>query len=343
MVTRHLYETSAVAAQFIHSIINREFLIAAQCARELSISDMNELLFRLLTFVWILSDPINIYEKRLYNMFQTHNIDGFLCVLFEYAPISILPDIQKTPGIFCTPPAPPAHLTLSPPESWTKRPIGWTPTQCALLWRTIQTALAKKQSDRAYRLCAQLIDNNKLSLENLMVALGLNVCFTEILATSVYTPFTHRILKHAFAILVTDENQSVCINGCIKTGVEAWRSKKNIGGCLGRLFSISPDAIHAWHVRPKPFERLCGSPTLIARDDACVYWENICKKYGVTVSENNELCIETNEEEFYKTCFPNDIPDEWSESEKKKSHGMEIQNTISEKNPWQVSFLLCWS
>jgi hypothetical protein len=336
MLTKNLYESSGVAAQFIFSIMNREFDIAAMCANEFIQSGCDELLQKLLVFVWMLCDPNNSYEKSFYTLYLSHNSKGFIECLFNYLEqtddLREVPDIARKPGIFTC--VPPTH-DCSPTDyelQWFYKPQGWTNVQCRLFENSVRNSLARKQFDRAYRLSAQLLDSNKIALEHFLKSLGLNRHFTELLTLSVYGPMTHRILMHSYSILTCD----AAISMENHNAMNAWRSS-------GRCFAISGSALEKWHVRSKPLERLCGSPVLVAEEDVCPYLEKACKSHGVRiVSENKELYIETQEEEFYKKYFPNDIPDEWSENEKKKSHGIEV-HTTGEKNPWQVSFLLCWA
>jgi hypothetical protein len=44
-------------------------------------------------------------------------------------------------------------------------------------------------------------------------------------------------------------------------------------------------------------------------------------------------------EQFYDTYFPDDIPDEWSNEERKKSHGI-VPEESSMENIWRPAFLL---
>jgi len=54
----------------------------------------------------------------------------------------------------------------------------------------------------------------------------------------------------------------------------------------------------------------------------CPFWEEAISEYG-TIQENGEIQWNSDESmiAFYDTYFPDDIPDEWTRSEKEKSHG----------------------
>ena len=62
----------------------------------------------------------------------------------------------------------------------------------------------------------------------------------------------------------------------------------------------------------------------------------------MTQKESELVCKdEEKEDPFYSACFPKDIPDEWSEEERAKSHGIRLASLSP--NPWVTAFVLCWS
>jgi len=53
----------------------------------------------------------------------------------------------------------------------------------------------------------------------------------------------------------------------------------------------------------------------------CPFWEEAIADYGVIVNGHIQWRSEDDMEAFYEHYFPDDIPDEWTKEEKRKSHG----------------------
>lgn len=329
MPTRHLYEIQAVGAQLLYALFNGKHRLAIHAARELEESELSDLLFKLLTFAWILQDPESHQEYHRYSLFETQNTKQLLFSLLSDTPYE-LPEIPKIYEL-----SHPSEGTKHPCPSWTKLPDGYSDLEAGRLYWAVKRSLEKKHHDRAYRLSLPLLQHNTLSLANLIESFGISTHFSELLTTSVFAPFSQRILKHAFAILAS--NKSIPE---IKYPVaeREWNSCK-----IGRTFAIDPMALAVWHVRSKPIERLVGPPTLIFDEDTSPYWSRIIADTGAKLVDD-DILFETEEaqESFYSKQFPNDIPDEWSDAERMKSHGISVPTT-PKKNPWQVGFLLCWA
>lgn len=101
----------------------------------------------------------------------------------------------------------------------------------------------------------------------------------------------------------------------------------------GRSFAISAQALALWNVPSPPLSFCRGAPTWVLDAKASPFWKNLVKKHGVDEGLNGRTPEST--EAFYAEGFPNDIPDEWSEKERSKSHGLCVR---FEENPWRGFF-----
>lgn len=335
MPTRHLYETQAVCAQLLYSLFNGQTRLAIHAARELVDSELNDLLFKILTFAWMLQDPGHRDEYHRYKLFEAQNTKNLLFSLLSERACE-LPEIPKSYDL-----PHPTEDTKLPCASWTQLPRGYTPLEAGRLYWAIFRSLEKKHHDRAYRLSLQLLQSNTLSLVNLLESFGIARQFSELLTTSVFAPFSQRILQHAFAIAAAAASAAQATIE-YPAAERTWRAKP-VGGTAGRTFSIDPSALAMWHVRPKSIDRLIGMPTLVFDETACPYWSRIIADTGATLADDDILFETPDAQEiFYSQQFPNDIPDEWSREERQKSHGISVP-AAAKKNPWQVAFLLCWA
>jgi len=104
---------------------------------------------------------------------------------------------------------------------------------------------------------------------------------------------------------------------------------------------ISVHGCTTWSVRAPPITDLLGSPVCIVNNPT-TFWKHVVTKYslkteGDRITLPDEVC-----EEFYETSFPSDIPDEWSDAERAKSHGFVVP-VAGACNPWISAFLQCWA
>jgi hypothetical protein len=76
-----------------------------------------------------------------------------------------------------------------------------------------------------------------------------------------------------------------------------------------------------------------GAPTWVLDAEASPFWKDLLKKHGVDEQLNGRTAEAT--EAFYGEGFPNDIPDEWSDKERGKSHGLCVRFV---ENPWRGFF-----
>jgi hypothetical protein len=144
-----------------------------------------------------------------------------------------------------------------------------------------------------------------------LISIGIHKSFlSEIQATS-YKPLESRILFHACGALLAYESVAALAPPFVKEGF----------GKKGRTFTILEEACSMWQVKRLSANHLRGDPH---------------KHLPLPEFQTMDQEIE-----FYNIHFPDDIPDEWSDSEISKSHAVENLAVGSFKNPWRVAFLDC--
>jgi len=333
MATRNLYHVEDVAATLLYAIQTNQFLLSTQTFQELKDSEEGDLLHRLLTLAWILADPNHPRQAERATAFAASDSRALLGWLI--VPEKGEKTLPPLPESFAAEPPPRilvGHEAPPPPSTWRIRPKGWTEAQTGVLWRAVQDTIRRKVWTRAAELCAPLLDGNTRSVASLLLAMGVPLPLTDLLETTIFAPLATRILQHAFAVLARHTSLAD-----VSTPPTSLRTQSS-----PRAFALPIEALSLWRRPSRPLSNLLGSPTWVAEEDATQYWLQACARYGVTKQEEDLVCEdEEKEDPFYSTCFPKDIPDEWSEEERAKSHGIRI--TSLSPNPWVTAFVLCWS
>jgi hypothetical protein len=139
--------------------------------------------------------------------------------------------------------------------------------------------------------------------------IGLHKAYLDARDITVYKPLEERILLHACA--------SFLAYPVIAPPTNPWR--RHPPGKKGRTFAVHREATAFWGIKPSKPEELRGDP------------------HKLIIKPLFEL--QDHEIEFYKTQFPDDIPDEWSDEEIGKSHF--VYESESVKNPWRIAFFDC--
>jgi hypothetical protein len=138
--------------------------------------------------------------------------------------------------------------------------------------------------------------------------IGLHSAYLYAQAATVYKPLEERILLHGCASLLAYP--------AVAPSAKPWALFPP--GKKARTFQISHDACTFWGVKPSTPAELRGDPHKLINKP-------------LFESQDHEI-------EFYKTHFPDDIPDEWSDEEIGKSH---FVCETAAKNPWRIAFLDC--
>ena len=329
MTTKHLYSLDAVQATLLYSLQIGDSTLTVQCSKELIDSGESDLLWKTLTLAWLLQPPNHPNQYSRNDAFQKGDIHNFVESLV-HSPHSLPSYEVKT---FAPPPK--SVIVSTKPIPWSTLPNNWSSDQAYTLWATIQSSLQKAHWERATRLTLPLLHSDFLAVVALLQALN-QPKWAELLEATDYLPLAERILSHMFASLVAKKKQfpqkQSSQNQSMNTTIPVGRK--------GRTFHISPIALQIWQISTPPITDLMGCPILIG-DQTVPYWKTIQEQFGFTVKKK-ELIFkdDTSLEIFYSTYFPDDIPDEWSNEERQKSHGIEIPESKEISNIWRPAFLL---
>jgi len=321
MASRNMYDIEDVACTLLYAARAADQTLAHYALAELYASQEHELAFRILTFAWMLCEP-RVDACQAQRMAAWCATDCAALLATFTTPQHALPPYDM-PG-----PEPP-HATTTAQLGTVKwlPPPNWTATQAAVVLRTVERSLRKHYWEHASYVLRPLLSS---SATQLLVALGVPSAFTDMMNGTVFSPLCERMCSHALAWL------------CCPPAPPPL--PRRIPAATTRAFTISPQAMAEWHIRPKHLTVLRGAPVAVCDADASAYWRAkvatyACRKHG------DSLVFEdpTKTEEFYVHCFPNDIPDEWTEAECLKSHGFAVDDSRGEKNIWQAAFMLCFA
>lgn len=324
MATLNLYHTDSVAATLLYSLHAGRPKYSIQAAKELLVSGESEYLWSMLTLSWLLQDPSHPQECERWNGFLSSDCERFLYTLLSDRPSDLPP--LRTPERL-----PPPRLESKEPSEWTVLPIDWSPGQANQLMLALRDALARKNWERAAYLLSPLVHANTNFVCDVFTKLGIHASMIHLFQTTVYAPLLVEVLRHALASRTHADTSKP------RTIPQAWKSWWNES--QGRCFHIPVEALSTWHISHKPISELIGVPTWVL--GTTKVWRDARQTYGVSVAEGSFVFKEeTSQEAFYATYFPNDIPDEWSYTERSKSHGLVSTNA---PNPWVPGFVLCGS
>lgn len=324
MTTRHLYNADTVGATLLHALAHGDDMLAIQAFKELYTSEEFGLLQNLLNLAWFLSSPEHQQQKNRYEAFCAGDPLLLLTTLLG-SPFSL----PEQPAIHAL--EPPTRGSRSPPDTWQKWPAGWTAEQAGALYYAVKCAIHHGNWRRATYLTAPFMIGNMLAISALLMSLGIHRALTDTLCTTTFVPLSYRILEHAYASLTAKP----------ATPVKRHISMVTNNTREERSMKVSPHGCTLWSVKAPPITELLGSPVCIVNNPTA-FWKQVVAKYSIRaegdrVSLSDEVC-----EEFYETYFPSDIPDEWSDAERAKSHGFVVP-VAGTNNPWTAAFLHCWA
>ena len=166
----------------------------------------------------------------------------------------------------------------------------------------IQKAIKKRQTDRVYAAAA--------AADTSLLAAFIPAPFLAEMKNTIYKPLEQRILAHACAYLTAYRATA--------PAAPPWTVSPR-GAISGRTFKISEAALALWQIRSPLASELRGDPYKLIQ----------------------QPLFETEEDEivFFRSAFPDDIPDEWSDLEIAKSHAFAKQSATIERNVWRTAFL----
>jgi hypothetical protein len=287
MATRNLYDTKSVAATLLYAVQTANRSLLSATVHELIASDESTLAHRLLTIGWLLSPPTP-ESRHCYDAWMTNDVLTLLSAVSTIPPYE-LPQQE---------PPPPS------PTSTSKAIPKWPPNFTPAHWSTAQKATferaytrSKKNPEHAAWLLSQL---EMPHITAILKHTGINTNLLEI------PELKYRSLLHLFNALSVKE--------MVYPSVKFQETP-------GRSFKIITAACDTWNVSPHPKIQLLGIPLQVLEPTATQYWKTLVQKYRISSSKNAFCAVSDDDlETFYTVAFPCDIPDEWSATERGKSH-----------------------
>lgn len=346
MATRHVYDVDDVCSTAAYGLLTGDTILAVRAAKELSVSGESDRLFRLLTFLWLLDTPDHVYETQRSAAFIAHDTTQLLYAMLVSTPRQLPPlplpitttSMSASDTIkYIQPPPDDTSPNLVHLE-WDIRPPAWTDRQCSQFIKRIRYALRKYDAWNPTDLSSQLLRpaRNLEALCSLLHMLGVHTSYIDLLRTIPYDPMLEHILGHAYASLcpvTADVNAKLP-----QKAVAIYKDISTVGGHKGRTFHIPPDALNMWCMRSRPLVRWNGAPLFVADESVTAYWVHLCKQYKITIADGNLVTTDgSSSAAFFDAAFPDDIPDEWDDTEWLKSHEIQIN---SAQNVWRPGFMM---
>jgi len=311
-LSKNLYETTDLAAALLLSLEECNVPLALTILNELQLSLESNLVHNLLGFAWLLAQPDKDLTPQRFNAWRSRRYDVFLSTFtfhrLALPPYTLLGDY------------PPPHTgNYAPPREWYAKPAGWTENMCGTLYHRVQHAIYNKQCWRAYLLARPLLAHPS-AFTGFLQAMGTS---PDLLKFAMYPHLNGQILEHAMYILAYPPTPMEIV---LQEPVQQ-----------GRVFHIHPEARNRWNIRPTPPTKLIGQPNFIFDDSP--YWNAQRNKYQIDLDAKGHIQYESEQlyQDFFVHNFPLDIPDEWSQAERDKSHPAST-NYALEANPWASTF-----
>ena len=309
-LSKNLYEIEDLAASLLLSLGERNVSLALSILNELFLSLETELVHNLLGFAWLLAQPDKELTPQRFTAWRSRRYDILISTFTSHRlalpPYTLVGDY---------PPPPTGDYT--PPKEWHAKPADWTDAECGTLYHRVQHAIYNKQCWRAYLLARPLLAY-PTAFRSFLQAMGASA---DLIKFANYQHLHGQILEHIMYILAYPS-----------APMEIILTKPVM---QGRVFHISPEARNLWNVMPASISRLMGPPNFIFEESP--YWD--AKRYQYEIRQNSKGHIEYESErlyqDFFQDAFPLDIPDEWSEQERQKSHGGSYS---PQPNPWVSTF-----
>ena len=311
-LSKNLYEVQDLAASLLLSLEDRNVPLALTITNELLLSLETELVHNLLGFAWLLAQPDKDLTPRRFTAWRSRRYDILLSTFTSQRlllpPYTLIGDYP-----------PPPNGDYTPPREWYAKPAGWTDNQCGTLYHRIQHAIYNKQCWRAYLLGRPLLAYPS-AFQSFLQAMGAS---PDLLKFAQYSHLHGQILEHAMYILAYPPSAMEIIT---QEPVQQ-----------GRLFHIHPEARNRWNIPPTPPTNLIGQPNFIFEDSP--YWNQQRDQYQINLGTTGHIEYESEQlyQDFFAHNFPLDIPDEWLQSERDKSHPHN-PNYQPEPNPWASTF-----
>jgi hypothetical protein len=307
MTTRNLYPLDAVAANFLYAAQRNNKDQLAKTVSELVASDEEELARALCKLAWSLAPP-GPQSRTCYD--SQKNVFSLAAAILTFPSWEIPEPL--------TPPPPPKDKSIHTYPNWYNSiTINWTQNQKKRFAQAVDISMRKQN----FAHVAYLLSAIKNPCEILRLYAISDEFIGEIEST-LFQPLVPRVIEHVLWVANTPPQK-----GPLPLAQKS-----------GRSFSINPEACDRWIVPPSPPTELIGIPTYVVKTGT-QFWKTLLEKYKITVVDDAFEGEDNNLELFYSEAFPNDIPDEWSNEERAKSHPQWTPSNHT--NPWRTAFLLC--
>lgn len=312
-LTRNLYRLEEVKASLIFCLVNGKKKSALFWCEEILASECGWILGEILIKSWIWYacpyDVALIYDIRNAD-YDCDVDDGIIQIVLR-----LIAAIQKGErNVICT-------LTLGlrshPTGGYTKKPT--TEQKKTEIHHILSDAGRRGLGDRMWYYLSRNLDFPKLG--NLVRGSKgekkiLKKAVQTLIDLSLHEGYKLPALAACCLIISCRSNKRKII--CKKSDVDdipnyrlsiaSWLQKQ--GKRSGRIFDIETVALHRLREQDSLQEIWNIYPAL---KDGTPFWKRISSAYDLADDSSREL--------FYDTWFPNDIPDEWSLDDQKKSHG----------------------
>ena len=296
-VTRNFYEAKSVTAFLLYAIQTGDTTGAEQAAAELADSGLKDVVDDAATLLLLLAPPRY----------------GFLPREERWkAALSLRPFVLPTP--LRRLPLPTQANTKTKTKTCPWNPVKTDKGAGPTIWSAVEDALKRGRIERAATLSLVVAEEDRASL---LESFGKDARWLSLVPLLVP-------LERAFVHAYAGKTEAAATITTITTITTVQWS---------RSLALPVQALSLWNISSPPLSFCTGAPTWVLDANASPFWKNLVKKHGVDEQLNGRTVEAT--EAFYAEGFPNDIPDEWSETERRKSHGLCVR---FEENPWASFF-----
>lgn len=299
MLTRHFYDAQTVQAAFLHAVTLfkhplRRNLLLFWCY-ELWLSEEYNMISEMLQIAFMHCGCIHPAAIKAWRSAITNPRSS--STLLEF--LGFLTSSSALPPSY-GPPSADRSAVVDISVGIPKYPSAWTEGQRSILLNAVYSAIRQNQGERVYRFLSGLPPTT--ALQYLPTSL-IQKTDTDLLGL-------YKQQKRGLSILLVQAG----LRWPHEQPKPVTWPKIEIGRLSARLFQI-----------PRHLKRPTMTGSGLEILEGCRVWIRLLTEHGVDIQnskQKNQLLFQTDEEceEFYKTYFPDDIPDEWTDAEYLKSH-----------------------
>jgi len=306
MASIHLYDLPTVAATLLYSIQINDTKTVVEACSELVESGSTSLALSVLRLALSLAPFSGLSPTIMLSTDITVLLGAVMAVGGYELPL------RRTPPLG--------------PLLYTTKTVPWVPKSVAnhaTIWIAIKDAVKHGRIERAAFLASAIKEDADLT--SLFASFDIDATYSKWLPLVI----RERVIFHAFSSL-SNIKSVVSSPHALRLPMPA--------GKAGRTFAVPVQALQTWGISAPPLSQLIGEPVWVVLK-ACSALKPIITKCGIVGTGTGLIAKDDDAlEEFYSTVFPDDIPDEWSATERAKSHGQ--QGVVFIANPWISAFKL---